>query len=477
MKFDEGFTYDDVLLVPQRSYIDHRHEISLKTKLTRSIEMNLPFVSANMDTVTESAMAIAMATEGGIGIIHRFMSIEKQAQEVSKVKRNVGFILDAPYTIRPNDSLQKVWQQKIKTGINCFIVTDETNRVLGILSGRDYQFVESPKTPVYKLMTPRQKLIIGNKRTSIKEAKKIFASHKVEKLPLVDSGGKLVGLITARSVQNFEKFPYSTKDRYGRYRVGAAVGVVNDYLERTRALLDAGADVIVVDVAHGHNDVSLRAIKTIRKQNKYIDLIGGNVATPEGAVDLIDAGVDAVKVGIGPGGLCTTRIVAGVGVPQLTAIIRCSARAKKSGVPIIADGGTNYPGDITKALAAGASSIMLAGWFAGTDESPGGIIMRKGMKYKIHRGSASFLATADRKLKLEQITEQGLNSVVAEGVEALIPYKGKVSDVIYQLGGALKSGMSYCNARTIPQLWKNAQFIRITDAGLRESKSHNVEEL
>jgi len=477
MKFDEGFTYDDVLLVPQRSFIDHRHQISLTTKLTRSISMNLPFISANMDTVTESAMAIALATEGGIGIIHRFMTIEEQVQEVSTVKRNVGFILDAPYTIGPNDTIQTALQKKIKTGINCFIVVDETNHVVGILSRRDYQFVDSLSTPIHSVMTPKKELVVGNRKTSIKEAKAIFSTKKIEKLPLIDKNNVLVGLITARSVRNFEKFPYSTKDSYGRYRVGAAVGVVNDYLDRTQALLDAGVDVIVVDVAHGHNDVSLRAIKIIRKKFKHIDLIGGNVATPQGVRDLIACGVDAVKIGIGPGGLCTTRIVAGVGVPQLTAIMRASVAAKKSGVPVIADGGTNYPGDVTKALAAGASTIMLAGWFAGTDESPGGIIMRKGMKYKIHRGSASFLATADRKLKLEHSTEQRLNSIVAEGVEALIPYKGKVADVIYQLGGALKSGMSYCNAKTIPALWKNARFIKITDAGLRESKSHNVDEL
>jgi len=477
MKFDEGFTYDDVLLVPQRSFIDHRHQISLTTKLTRSISMNLPFISANMDTVTESAMAIALATEGGIGIIHRFMTIEEQVREVSTVKRNVGFILDAPYTIGPNDTIQTALKKKIKTGVDCFIVTDESNHVLGILSRRDYQFTRSLETPIFKLMTQRKQLIVGNKKTTIQEAKKIFATKKIEKLPLVDKTNILIGLITARSVQNFEKFPYSTKDSYGRYRVGAAVGVVNDYLDRTQALLDAGVDVIVVDVAHGHNDVSLRALKTIRRKYKNIDLIGGNVATPEGVKDLIACGVDAVKIGIGPGGLCTTRIVAGVGVPQLTAIMRASVAAKKSRIPVIADGGTNFPGDVTKALAAGASTIMLAGWFAGTDESPGGIIMRKGMKFKVHRGSASFLATADRQLKLENSSEQRLNSIVAEGVEALIPYKGKVADVIYQLGGALKSGMSYCNAKTIPALQKNAQFIKITDAGLRESKAHNVEEL
>jgi len=294
---------------------------------------------------------------------------------------------------------------------------------------------------------------------------------------LIDREGRLKGLITARSIRSFERYSLPSKDLSGRYLVGAAVGVVNDYLERAEALVNAGADVIVVDVAHGHNNIAMKAIATLRKKFKNIDLIGGNVATAEGARDLIELGVDAVKVGIGPGGLCTTRIVAGVGVPQFTAVLECFKVAKRKGVPVIADGGTNYPGDMAKALAVGGSTCMLAGWFAGTDESPGGIIMRKGMEFKVHRGSASFLATADRKIELENHNEYQLNTIVPEGIEAMVPYKGKVSDVIYQLVGALRSGMSYCNAKTIPQLWENARFIKITEAGFRESKSHNVEEL
>jgi IMP dehydrogenase len=287
----------------------------------------------------------------------------------------------------------------------------------------------------------------------------------------------VTGLITARSIKIFDKHVFASKDKNGRYLVGAAVGVVKDYMDRAKSLIEAGCDVIVVDVAHGHNDVALRAITALRKKFKDTELIGGNVATAEGTRDLIARGVDAVKVGIGPGGLCTTRIVAGVGVPQFTAVQECFTVAKRKGIPVIADGGTNYPGDMTKALAAGGATCMLAGWFAGTDESPGGIIMRKGMKFKVHRGSASFLATADRKIELENNNEHQLNTIVPEGVEALVPYKGKVSDVIYQLTGALKSGMSYCNAKTIPDLWKNARFVKITEAGFRESKSHNVQEL
>ena len=477
MKIQEGYTYDDILLVPQRSYIDHRSDVSTTTQLTRNIKLNIPFISANMDTVTEAEMAIALAREGGIGIIHRFMTIEEQVEEVKNVKRHVGYVLDNPYTIGPDATMKKVWQLVKGKHVNGFVVVDEKKRVVGILTKKDIKFEDNENKRVQDLMTPFKKLITGKQGTNFTEAKKIFHKFKIEKLPLIDSDRKLVGLITARSVVNYEKFPYSTKDNYARYRVGAAIGVVNDFMERANELVRAGVDVLVVDVAHGQNDVALRAVREVKKKFKDIDLIGGNVASPEGVEDLIERGVDAVKVGIGPGGLCTTRIVAGVGYPQFSAVNECAAIGHKRGVPIIADGGTNYPGDITKALAAGASTCMLAGWFAGTDESPGGIIMRKGMKYKVHRGSASFLATADRKIKLENQNEKQLNTIVPEGVEAMIPYKGQVADVIYQLEGALKSGMSYCNAKSIADLWKNAKFVKITEAGFRESKSHNVDEL
>ncbi|MBI5126986.1 IMP dehydrogenase [Candidatus Roizmanbacteria bacterium] len=477
MKILEGLTYDDVLLIPQKSYIDHRSDVSTKTRLTRHISLNLPFVSANMDTVTEAEMAIALAREGGIGIIHRFMTVEEQVEQVKKVKRNEGFILGNPYTVTSDTPLIKIINKAKKNGVDGFLVVDEKNRLVGILSKRDYSFETDLAQKTADLMTPIKRLITGKMGIKAEAVKKIFSGNKIEKLPLVDKDGVLKGLITARAIKNYEKFPTSTKDKNGRYLVGAAVGVVKDYLERAEALINAGCDVIVVDVAHGHNNVAMRAIASLRKKFKNVDLIGGNVATAEGARDLIKMGVDAVKVGIGPGGLCTTRMVAGVGVPQFTAVSECSAVAKRYGVPVIADGGTNYPGDMAKALAAGGSTCMLAGWFAGTDESPGGIIMRKGMKFKVHRGSASFLATADRKMELENNTEQQLNTIVPEGVEAMVPYKGKVSDVVYQLTGALKSGMSYCNAKTIPELWKNARFVKVTEAGFRESKSHNVEEL
>jgi len=477
MKLQQGLTYDDVLLVPQRSYIDHRSDVSTKTTLTKGISLHIPFISANMDTVTESLMAIAMAKEGGIGIIHRFMTIEEQVEEVTRVKRNIGFILDAPYIVSPETQLRKVIDLSRKYGVDSFVVIDSEKKVVGILTKRDFLFEEKLDKKVILCMTKRKDLITGKEDITLDQAKKLFMQYKIEKLPLIDRNNNLKGLITARSIVNYEKYPHSTKDNHGRYRVGAAVGVVNDYIERTEALLNAGADVLVVDVAHGHNDVALRAVSTLRKKYKDAKIIGGNVATPEGTLDLIKRGVDAVKVGIGPGGLCTTRMVAGVGVPQFTAVTDCVTVGRKYKIPIIADGGTNYPGDMTKAMAAGASALMLAGWFAGSDESPGGVIMRKGMKYKVHRGSASFLATADRKIKLEHSSENTLNSIVPEGVEALVPYKGKVADVIYQLVGALRSGMSYCNAKSISDLWKNARFMQITDAGFRESKSHNVSEI
>jgi IMP dehydrogenase len=339
-------------------------------------------------------------------------------------------------------------------------------------------FVTDDHLPVSKFMTPFSKLVYASPKVTQEKAKSLIKKYKIEKLPLIDNQGYLTGLITSRSLEHFTRFPFSTKDQYGRLRVGAAVGAVGDYLDRAKKLIEAGVDALVMDVAHGHNEVALNAIGRLRKAFKDTDIIGGNVATAKATFDLIKLGVNAVKVGIGPGGLCTTRIVAGVGVPQFTAVSECSTLAKKYKVPIIADGGTNFPGDIVKALAAGGSTCMLAGWFAGTDESPGGIILKGGAKFKAHRGAASFMAVSDRKLEnLEFKDESKLNTVVAEGVEALIPYKGKVSDVIYQLLGALRSGMSYCNATSIEELHKNAEFIRVTEAGFRESKSHNVQEI
>lgn len=476
--FPLGLTYDDILLIPKRSKVAHRSDVSTKTHLTRNIELNVPFISANMDTVTENEMAISLAHAGGIGIIHRFMSIERQVEEIKKVKRHEGFILYKPFTLHPSATLSYAREQAAKYKVESFIIVDEKETVIGIMTRRDMLFVDNPEAYVYQLMTPFEKLIFAPPSVSVDKARELIIKHKIEKLPLIDNRRHLRGLITSRSLEHFSRYPMSSKDKFGRLRVGAAIGAVGDYLDRAKALNEVGVDVLVIDVAHGHNEVALKAVARVRKMFKDINIIGGNVATGEAVRDLIKLGVDAVKVGIGPGGLCTTRIVAGVGVPQLSAVMECALAAAKSKVPIIADGGTNHPGDITKALAAGASSCMLAGWFAGADESPGGIIMRGGMKYKAHRGAASFLAVADRKMASEEITDvDKLNTVVPEGIEALVPYKGKVADVIYQLLGALRSGMSYCNAATISELWENAEFVRITEAGFRESKSHNVREL
>lgn len=476
--FPLGLTYDDVLLVPRRSRIAHRADVSTQTNLTAKIELKIPFISANMDTVTESAMGIALAHAGGIGIIHRFMSIEQQVHEVKRVKRHEGFILYKPFTLHPSATLGQARIEAGKNHVDSFIIVDEKEKVVGILTRRDMLFVENNDAYVYQLMTPYEKLIYAAPNINREKAKALIKKHKIEKLPLLDKNKELKGLITSRSLEHYSTFSDSTKDKYGRLRVGAAIGAVGDYLDRAKALTDAGVDALVIDVAHGHNEVALAAFSKVRKTYKDISLIGGNVATVDALKDMIKLGADAVKVGIGPGGLCTTRIVAGVGVPQFTAVVECANYAQKFKVPIIADGGTNFPGDIVKALAAGASTCMLAGWFAGTDEAPGGIIYRNGLKFKAHRGAASFLAVSDRKMESGEITSvDRLNSIVPEGIEALIPYKGRVSEVIYQMIGALRSGMSYCNAYTIAELHKNAQFTRITEAGLRESKSHNVTEL
>src|SRR3989344_5666421 len=444
-----ALTYDDVLLIPRRSRIQHRADVNTATLLTDSIKLQIPFVSANMDTVTEGKLAIAMARAGGIGIIHRFMSIEDEVHEVDAVKRYEGFVIDNPFTIRPDKPLRHVLEKITTNAVSSYLVVEADGKLLGLITAKPG-------------VTPAQ-------------AKKIFIARKIEKLPLIDHHGKLKGLVTARSIVNFEQNPLATKDGKGRLRTGAAVGVVGAFLERAEPLLAAGCDVIVVDAAHGQNLVTLSAIGKLRKKFPDAQIIGGNVATAAGARDLVKAGVDALKVGIGPGGICSTRIVTGVGVPQLTAIMDCTKAVKGRKVKVIADGGTNYPGDVSKALAAGASSIMLAGWFAGTEESPGEIIIRNNRRYKIHRGSASFLSQADRAARTGSNTL--LNTIVPEGVESLIEYKGSVAEIIHQLLGSLRSGMSYCDAASIKELQKNAKFVRMTSAGFRESQTHNVNEI
>ncbi|MBI4065460.1 IMP dehydrogenase [Candidatus Gottesmanbacteria bacterium] len=482
-----GLTYDDVLLVPQKSQITSRTMVDTGTKLSRNITLAIPFVSSNVDTVTESAMAISMAKLGGIGVIHRFMTIERQIEEVMRVKRSEGFIMGNPFTLYPNQAVGEVRPLMKQHGVSSAVIVDKKNKVLGLVSERDMWFLTDETKRMKDVMTPAEKLITASINVTLKEARSIFRQHKVEKLPLLHKDRTLGGLITSRTVLNEDIYPKATKDGKGRLRVGAAVGVVGDYLDRVKGLIKAGVDFIVVDIAHVHSDHGLSAIKKLRRICQTVDLIGGNIATGEGAKELVRLGCDGVKVGIGPGGICITRIVAGVGVPQLSAIIDCATYAHKGNVPLIADGGTNYPGDMTKALAAGASNVMITGWLAGTDESPGSIILRKGQKYKVHRGAASFSAVASRILSgvsgqvRKELAESELNreleEIVPEGVESFVPYKGPAKDVVHQLVGAVKSGMSYCNAKTIGELWKNAQFMQITSAGIRESTQHNVEEM
>lgn len=467
--------YDDVLLVPQKSRVEHRGDVDTSTFITKDLKLSVPFISANMDTVTESDMAIAMARLGGIGIIHRFMTIEDQVSQVDLVSRYEGFIIDNPYVTAPDKSLRYLVEKSHAYNVSSYAVVDENKKLLGLVTKRDMLFQTDMNKKVSELMTPIEKLVTAKKNISVEQAKKIFAREKFEKLPIVNKDGTLEGLITANSIENQEQNPNATKDSNGRLICGAAVGVVGDFMERTEALVKADVGVIVVDVAHGQNKASLKAIKKIRNSFPKIRIIGGNVATASGVRDLTKAGVDAVKVGIGPGGICSTRTVTGVGVPQFSAIRDCVSAAKGTKIKVIADGGTNYSGDITKALAAGAHASMLAGWFAGTSESPGEIIVRKNRRFKIHRGSASFMSQADAGVR--QGRQRRLNTIVPEGVESLIEYKGSVADIVYQLAGGLRSGMSYCNALTIPELQKKAKFVQITQAGFRESLTHNISEI
>ncbi|MDR7515641.1 MAG: IMP dehydrogenase [Armatimonadota bacterium] len=469
-----GLTFDDVLLIPRRSPVESRAEVDTRTQLARGIELSVPIVSANMDAVTESEMAIAMAREGGLGIIHRFLPTDQQVAEVRRVKRAESIVIEQPYTIRPDQTLREAVAFLEEHGSAGLLVVQD-GRLVGIVTARDLLFEEDLDRPVREVMTPRERLVTAPPGISMEEAKRILHAHRVEKLPLVDGDGRLVGLVTSRDIRARSQYPHATKDERGRLRVGAAVGVRGDYLERAAALVEEGVDVLVVDVAHGHSEAVLRAVRTLRRRFPEVAIVAGNVATAEGTVDLIEAGADAVKVGVGPGSTCTTRVVTGAGVPQLSAILECARAARPRGVPIIADGGIRSSGDITKALAAGASAVMLGNLLAGTEESPGATVIRNGRQYKTYRGMASLWATARRRSLDSPVDEEDIGQIVAEGIEALVPYRGKVADVLRQLVGGLRSGMSYCGARTIPELWENARFVRITPAGLRESLPHDVE--
>ena len=435
----------------------------------------MPIISANMDTVTESGMAIALAREGGIGIIHRFMTIEDQVDEILKVKRSESVMIEQPYTIKPDLTVAEAKKAMAEYGVSGLLV-EEAGKLLGIITRRDITFEKNNKLKVSELMT--KDVITAKVGITIDQAKDILHNKRIEKLPVVDDKKHIVGLITSKDILKMEQYPYASKDKKGRLLVGAAVGIKGDYLERTEALLEAGADVIVVDIAHGHSENAINTVHMIKKAFPDSELIAGNVATGEGSRDLIKAGVDAVKVGVGSGSICITRVVTGSGVPQLTAVIDSVKVARDYEVPIISDGGIRNSGDITKALAAGASSVMIGSLFGGTDESPGKTLVKNGKKYKMYRGMASFYASLGRKYREagpQVVDSDDLNDYVPEGVEAMVPYNGSVVEIIRQMAGGLRSGLSYCGAKTIPEMQTNAEFIKITSAGYIESQSHDVD--
>lgn len=470
---EKGLAYSDVLLVPQRSTVESRRQVDTTTWLTRKIKLHNPLVSANMDTVTEAPMAIAMAQAGGIGIIHRFNTIKDQVKLVQQVKQFRNAVIKNPRTICLTATLAQAQALMEEHQIKGLLVVDEEGKLAGIVTSRDVRFNPDEKRLVKEFMTPREHLFVGGADISIAEAKQLMVDNRIEKLPLVNLDNSIAGLITSKDIYLKSEYPSASVDTQGRLLVGAAIGVKDEAIERAAALLEAGADVLVIDIAHGHSDLAINTLKKLKEKFPDAQVIAGNVATPQGTRELIEAGADAVKVGIGPGSICTTRIVSGSGYPQLSAVINCAQEADKYGVPIIADGGICYSGDITKAIAAGASTVMLGSLLAGTDESPGIPFMKNGKKFKVVRGMASFGANLGRSEK----DSKKVKEYVPEGIEALTPYKGSVLEVVQQLLGGLYSGMSYCGVISIEQLRGNGQFVEITSAGIRESHPHDVQQL
>ena len=474
-EIQDSLSYDDVLLVPKFSNITSRKHVDTSSQLTRGIKINVPIISANMDTVTESATAIAMARQGGIGIIHRFLPIKEHVEEVLAVKRSEAIIIEKPYTLSPEHTVKDakiLMGQKKITGIP---VVDNAGRFAGILTRKDLMFEDNNLRVIADVMTPKPDAVTAPVNTSVEAAKEIFRENKIEKLPLVDKNGILKGLITAKDILKREMYPLASKDSKGRLLVGGAIGVRGDYLERAEALVNAECDVLCIDIAHGHSQTVIETIKALRERFSDVKIIAGNVATAEGTLDLINAGADAIKCGVGGGSVCSTRIVTGSGVPQFSAVFGCAEVANDAGIPIIADGGIKQSGDIVKALAAGASTVMLGNLLAGTEESPGQTVIKNGRKFKIFRGMAGFGANISKRERENSFDD--ISDVVPEGVEGTVPYKGNLSEVIYQLLGGLRSGMSYCGAHTIEELWKNAEFIKITSAGMKESHPHDIDVL
>ncbi len=469
----EGLTYDDVLLVPARSAVMPR-EVDTRTRLTRNIWLNIPLVSAAMDTVTESRLAIALAREGGVGVLHKNMSIERQAAEVRRVKRSESGMIFDPITVHPEDTVRDAQALMARYAIGGIPVVDEEGRLVGIVTNRDLRFEMNPHLPIREVMTS-QDLITVPVGTTLEEAETILQKHRIEKLPVVDEAGYLKGLITFKDIQKKFQYPNACKDERGRLRVGAAVGVTADTLERIQALVEAGVDFVVVDTAHGHSEGVLRMVQEVKQVFPSLEVVAGNVATAAATRDLIEAGADAVKVGVGPGSICTTRVIAGVGVPQFTAVMECARAAAEHDIPVIADGGIKYTGDIPKALAAGASTVMIGSLFAGVEESPGETILFEGRKYKNYRGMGSLGAMqAGSKDRYFQDVEDDLKKLVPEGIEGRVPYKGTLSETVYQMIGGLRAAMGYCGCATVEELQRDARFVRITHAGLRESHPHDV---
>jgi IMP dehydrogenase len=465
----EGLTFDDVLLQPARSGVLPAHT-DTRTCLTRRIGLNIPIVSSAMDTVTESHLAIALAQQGGIGIIHRNMSMERQAEEVDKVKRSESGMIVDPVTIGPEKKIADALELMKRYRISGVPVT-QSGKLVGILTNRDLRFETRYDLPISQVMT-KENLITVPVGTTLEEAEKILHRHRVEKLLVVDDQYTLKGLITVKDIQKKLKYPSAAKDQQGRLRVGAAVGSTGDFLERAQELVARKVDVIVVDSAHAHQERVMQAVKTIKHNLPDVDLIAGNVATFEGARDLIDLGADGIKVGIGPGSICTTRVVSGAGVPQITAIAECSRATRGSGVPLISDGGIKFSGDISKAIAAGADSVMLGGLLAGTEESPGETILYQGRTFKSYRGMGSMGAMSQG--ASDRYSQEDSGKLVPEGIEGRVPYKGPLAELVYQLVGGLRSGMGYCGSKTIQDLQERASFLRVTSAGLRESHVHDV---
>ncbi len=471
-----ALTYDDVLLVPQYSDVDSRRILSTKAWLTKKIALQMPIVSANMDVVTEHEMAITMAREGGIGIIHRFMTIAEQARQIGRVKKAESFIVDEPIAMTESNTVGDVKKVVEETGTGGILIVDKNEKLIGIVSTRDLLFENDDNKPVTAIMS--REVHTAPPDTSLKEAERLLHEHRVEKLPLVHEDGRVAGLVTLKDITKITQFPKATKDAKGRLAVGAAVGVRDREMRRVEAALEAGADCIVVDIAHGDSHLEIEMIRSIHKHFAEAQIIAGNVATADGTKRLIDAGADSVKVGVGPGSICITRVVAGSGVPQVTAVMECAKAARGYGIPVIADGGIRQPGDLAKAIAAGAQSAMIGSMLAGTDESPGLVMTRKGHRYKASRGMASLEANIDRnKREGNDLTQDEIDEYVAEGVEAAVPYRGEAREVLTQLLGGLQSGMSYSGAHSIEEFQQKALFVRMTGAGLRESGPHDVEVL